>query len=156
MKNWTLSFGLLILGVMACFQVQAQDNEDKNMKYKAIQGLGYLHTQTTMIIDHWDTHMLNHKPMDEHEKEFQDHMRKELEHDEEWAEYMMVEDNLMNHFSLKDNVKSALNANLSFYHEVIHLLNDPDGFSEKLEDLKTRLGEADKNIYEVIYPALCK
>ena len=85
--------------------MQAQED-----KYRAIQGFGYLHTQVTMLIVHWKTHPLNHKAVDKHEAALQNHIINELEHDEEWVEFMMVESSL-SHFrstSIKTSKKSSM------------------------------------------------
>ncbi len=132
--------------------VQAQED-----KYRAIQGFGYLHTQVTMLIVHWKTHPLNHKAVDKHEAALQNHIINELEHDEEWVEFMMVEGSL-SHFSdhIDQDVQKTINENLQFYHKVLTHLRQPDDINKHLSKWKESLKKAEEKLYKIIYPALCK
>jgi hypothetical protein len=132
--------------------VQAQED-----KYRAIQGFGYLHTQVTMLIVHWKTHPLNHKAVDKHEADLQNHIINELEHDEEWVEFMMVEGSL-SHFSdhIDQDVQKTINENLQFYHKVLTHLRQPDDINKHLSEWKESLKKAEEKLYKIIYPALCK
>lgn len=147
-------FALVCTFILCVTTVSVQAQEDK---YRAIQGFGYLHTQVTMLIVHWKTHPLNHKAVDKHEAALQNHIINELEHDEEWVEFMMVESSL-SHFSehIDQNVQKIINENLKFYHEVLTHLREPDSISSKLQDWNKKLKKAEDNLFKVIYPALCK
>ena len=149
MKNIFIAFLFLIF-----LSTQSFAQKDK---YKMIQGLGYLHTQVTMLIVHWEKHPLNHKPVDDHEAMLQEHIITEMEHDEEWAEYMMVENNL-SHFEhvLDDKIKKSINQALEFYHYVISHLRKPEEVKIQYDDWKKKLAETETLLFEVIYPALCK
>lgn len=147
---------LTILSLVLLFIFSNNINAQED-KYRAIQGFGYLHTQVTMLIVHWKTHPLNHKPVDKHEAELQDHIINELEHDEEWVEFMMVEGSL-SHFSdhIDESVQKIINENLQFYHSVLTHLRKPEDISSKIEDWQKKLKEAEKKLFNTIYPALCK
>ncbi|MCB9230283.1 MAG: hypothetical protein H6581_01350 [Bacteroidia bacterium] len=138
-------------------QVFSQGEDAVVKKYLAIQGLGYLHTQVALLIKNWEIHPLNHAALDEHEHEFQKHLLEELEHDEEWAEYMMVEENLV--FSeegliLDVDVQDALDDNLEFYHRVIKSLRTPDTFN--IEQFEGELELASERLYNVVFPAIIR
>jgi hypothetical protein len=150
---------LLLLPLMLVFTnpLQAQEPEVPN-KYKVVQGLGYLHTQVTLILDNWTMHPLNTTPLDEFEEEWQKHLLEEIEHDEEWAEFMLVEDNLLDEFGadIGPEVEGAVETNLEFYREVIKLLHEPDRMSEELESLRDQQKEAEGRLYETIFPGMIK
>lgn len=144
---------LLILPFVFIFLVSFAQEK----RYKAVQGLGYLHTQVSLLINNWDVHPLNHAAIDEHEEIFQKHLVEELEHDEEWAEYMMVEENLVfaeGGIILDLDVQEALDDNLEFYHMVIKALRSPDTFD--LDEYEVELELADERLYELIFPALIR
>ena len=153
MKNRSLLLSLLTAFLLLVFvpRVQAQDEMDK---YKVVQGIGYLHTQVTLIIEGWDVHPLNHKPVDEMEAAFQNHMIQEYEHDEEWAQFLLVDDIVLDHFGefLDADEEDALNYNLDFYNRVIKALENPEVFPE--EEFKEDLEMANEYLYDMIYPAL--
>ncbi|MCH2021197.1 MAG: hypothetical protein MK207_01855 [Saprospiraceae bacterium] len=151
MKKITIVLFVLLF-FMNNISLKAQED-----KYKVIQGIGYLHTQVTMLIVHWKKHPLNHKALDAHEAKLQEHIISELEHDEEWIEYMMVEANLSQFSENFDKkTKFIIKKNLKFYHTVISSLNNPKEFSENLPDWLTQLKDSEINLYNYIYPALCK
>ncbi len=127
-------------------------------KYQGIQGLGYLHTQVTILIDNWETHPLSESGLDAFEEEYKQHFVEEIEHDEEWVEFMLVEDNLLFQFDshIDAKVEEAIEENLDFYHKVIQTIRDSETMSASLEELKGLLQEADSNLYDIIYPAICK
>lgn len=142
---------LLALGLSTSLQAQKK-------KYQAIQGLGYLHTQITILIDNWATHPLNEGSVDEFTREFRDHFVEEIQHDEEWVEFMLVEDNLLFGFEehISAEVEEALESNIEFYDKVIEMIQTPEEMSLNLEALQNELEDADARLYDVIYPALCK
>ncbi len=144
----------LLLIFISTYQITLAQSE----KYKGIQGIGYLHTQTTLLLNNWDIHPLNHKPMDEHEAEFQMHLREEIQHDEEWVEYVLVEENLLHQFRdhITDQVTDAIDANISFYLEVLKALKDPELMDKNRDTWQKELVDANIRLYDVIYPALCK
>lgn len=146
---------LITLVLFFCLRSEAFAQE---AKYKAIQGIGYLHTQVTLLVKNWEFHPLAQVPLDDFEEEWREHMLEELEHDEEWAEYMMVEDNVYFHFDdiLDTETEDALNANLEFYRQVITSLRDPDQVEKQLPSWREELSNANDRLYEQIYPALCK
>jgi len=129
MKHITF-LALAYLFLFTNSSMQAQED-----KYKAIQGFGYLHTEVAMLISHWEKHPLNHKAADEHEKMLKEHIIVELEHDEEWVEYMMVEGSL-SHFEdlLDDESKKVISTNLKFYHKVLTHLRNPEEIDSKIKD----------------------
>jgi hypothetical protein len=151
MKKITLIL-LILLFVININSLQAQED-----KYKVIQGIGYLHTQVTMLLVHWEKHPLNHKALDAHEAELQDHIITELEHDEEWVEFMMVEGSL-SHFSehIDEKTKIIINNNLKFYHHVLTNLRNPDDINSKIDEWNKKLKVAENDLYHTIFPALCK
>ena len=153
MKRYTLITSLLVVFILSSFQ-SAQAQEDK---YKIIQGLGYLHTQVTLLIDHWKYHPLNDIPMDDISEEYYDHFLEEFEHDEEWVEFMMVEENLMKHFGedITEEVATAIEDNLVFYEDIYEKVKKPGVMSKELEGLKEKMKEADHKFYHTILPALC-
>ncbi len=144
---------LFILFFSLAFTLQAQKK-----KYQAIQGLGYLHTQITILIDNWEVHPLNEISLDAFQKEYRSHFVEEIQHDEEWVEFMLVEDNLLFGFEehISADVEEALESNIEFYDRVIEMLRSPDEVTLNLEALENELEDADARLYEVIYPALCK
>lgn len=132
--------------------------QDKIEKYRGIQGLGYLHTQVTLLIENWGTHPLNHKPMDEHEKEWQEHLQQEIEHDEELVELLFVEEGLVYQLDemLDPDTEADLEANLEFYREIIHAVSEPEKFTDNLQGWKEELEVAERRLYEDIFPAIIK
>ncbi len=147
---------LLLLSILClCFgsQVSAQKS-----KYQGIQGLGYLHTQVTILIENWETHPLSEIGLDVFEEEYKQHFIEEIEHDEEWVEFMLVEDNLLFQFDshIDAKVEEAIENNLGFYHKVIQMIREPDSMEASLDVLKGDLQQADSNLYDIIYPAICK
>lgn len=147
----TLTLSFLFFGL--CFQVHAQQK-----RYKAIQGMGYLHTQVTILIDNWTTHPLSSIDLDEFQKEYREHFLDEIQHDEEWVEFMLVEDNVLFQFDnhIDAVTEEAIEENIRFYDRVIELIKSPDEMEANLEALRNELQEADYRLYDVIYPALCK
>lgn len=145
----TLTF--LVLGLS--FQVQAQKK-----KYQAIQGLGYLHTQVTILIDNWELHPLSDIDLDEFQKEYREHFLEEIQHDEEWVEFMLVEDNLLFQFDehIDAVTEEAIEENIAFYDKVIELIQQPESMEASLEELRNELQEVDARLYDVIYPSLCR
>ena len=127
-------------------------------KYQGIQGLGYLHTQVTILIDNWETHPLSETSLDAFEEEYKNHFLEEIEHDEEWVEFMLVEENLIYQFDdhIDVKVEEAIEDNLRFYHRVVQMIQDPETMEASLEELKADLQGADSNLYDIIYPAICK
>ena len=132
--------------------VQAQKD-----KYKVIQGFGYLHTQVSMLLNHWEKHPLNHKATEEQEAKLQEHIIAELEHDEEWVEFMMVEESL-SHFegNLDASIKKIIHENLQFYHAVLTHLRKPEEIDEKLKEWREQFKIIQNNLYNQIFPVLCK
>lgn len=143
----------LLFGTVAT--TSAQGHEDK---YKVVQGLGYLHTQVTLLLDNWEIHPLNDIPLDDVAEEYYDHFLEEFEHDEEWVEFMMVEDNLLEGFGeeLDASIEDAIDENLIFYDEVYKIVRKPGVLSKELKEYKIRLKEAENRLYQTIYPALIK
>ncbi|MEM0997338.1 MAG: hypothetical protein AAGN35_09680 [Bacteroidota bacterium] len=127
-------------------------------KYKVVQGLGYLHTQVKLLLDNWSIHPLNTTPLDDFEEEWQKHLREEIEHDEEWAEFMLVEENLLDSFGegLNPEVEGAVEENLKFYRDVIKMLRTPEQMGDEIDPLKESLAEAEDRLYQVIFPAMIK
>lgn len=150
MKKYLLGLGLLLLlnGLLA-----AQDS-----KYKSIQGIGYLHTQTALILNNWKTHPLNHEPMSKQEAVIQGHFLEEFAHDEEWVDIVLVESNVFEEFKdhMNEKVEDAIRDNLEFYKDVLEALKYPDKITENREAWLEDLVQANIRLYDVIYPALCK
>ena len=149
------SIVLCFLFLVFYSQINAQSQSQTN-RYKVIQGFGYLHTQVDFIISHWADHPLNHKPVDEHEAKLQEHIINEIEFDEEWVEFMMVEDNIATISKNTDQmVVDALHENLRFYHMVLTHLRNPEEVDQKIKKWEVELKKASINLYDVIYRALC-
>lgn len=144
---------LFLLTCICFFSIQTKAQE---AKYKAIQGIGYLHTQITLLLNNWEFHPLSQVPLDEFEEEFEQHFIEELEHDEQWVEYMMVEENFLLNFSedVDEDTEDAIEENLEFYRSVITAIKK-GSIKERLADLRTQLRLMDENLYEEIFPALC-
>lgn len=153
MKN-TLIRCALLAGMLLMFLPGISQKE----RYQAIQGLGYLHTQVTILLENWEMHPLNEFDLDEFEKDYKRHFVEEITHDEEWVEFMLVEDNLLFQFEehIDADVEDALRDNLEFYRKVINLLRNSEEMDIQLTDLRNELQGADSRLYEQIYPALCK
>lgn len=147
----------ILLLTALCFCFASQGFAQKS-KYQGIQGLGYLHTQVTILIENWETHPLSENGLDVFEEEYKQHFLEEIEHDEEWVEFMLVEDNLLFQFDshIDAEVEEAIEHNLAFYHKVVELIKDPESMGASLDELKGDLQEADSNLYDIIYPAICK
>ncbi len=134
-----------------------QEDEAIPPRYKAVVGIGYLHTQVQLIVENWEIYPLNNIPLDEFEEEWQQHMVEELEHDEEWADYMLEDNTLFGAGEvLPDEVEEAINANLEFYHDVISLLRTPGELTKKIKLVREEMADASERLYEVILPALVK
>lgn len=146
---------LLLTALCFCFIAPASAQKSK---YQGIQGLGYLHTQVTILVDNWETHPLSESGLDAFEEEYKQHFVEEIAHDEEWVEFMLVEDNLLFQFDshIDASVEEAIEENLEFYHRVIKMIQDPDSMDASLEELKGELQGADSKLYDIIYPAICK
>lgn len=146
----TLVFGAISLGF-----VQAQENETR---YLGIQGIGYLHTQTALILNNWEHHPLNHEPMGEQEAMIQKHFLEEFEHDEEWVDIVLVESNLFDEFNehLDDDAVDAIKDNLAFYRLVLEALKTPEKITKNQAAWQKDLIKANIRLYDIIYPALCK
>ena len=146
-----LNFILFFLVISV--SVVAQDS-----RYKGIQGIGYLHTQTALILNNWDKHPLNHRPMDKHEEILQKHFIEEFEHDEEWVDIVLVESNLFEEFEnhIDEKVEDAIKENLEFYLKVLKSLRNPEEVTKNHKLWSKELIEANIRLYDVIYPALCK
>lgn len=144
-----LFFALLFSGNL---NAQVED------KYKVIQGLSYLHTQVSLILTNWEVHPLNKIPLDGIEEEFQNHFVEEMEHDEEWVEFILVEDNLLDRFGegLSPEVGGAIEENLEFYGEIFKMLRNPDEVTLQIEDMIDALKVAEERLYETIFPAIIK
>ena len=142
-----------LFGMTATTSAQGQED-----KYKVIQGLGYLHTQVTLLLNNWEVHPLNDIPLEEVAEEYYDHFLEEFEHDEEWVEFMMVEDNLLEGFGedLDMSIEDAIDENLIFYDEVYKIVKKPGLLTKQLADYKKKLKEADQRLYGKIYPALIR
>lgn len=155
MKKYALLFvSLLFITVMFSGQAHAQ-NEDK---YKVIQGISYLHTQVSLILTNWDVHPLNKIPLDGIEEEFQNHFVEEMEHDEEWVEFILVEDNLLDRFGegLTPEVGGAIEDNLEFYAQIFKMLRNPDQVTLQIDDMIDGLKAAEDRLYQTIFPAIIK
>lgn len=154
MKSPFLKFSLLALLFLG-FSLSAQAQK---LKYQAIQGLGYLHTQVTILIENWNTHPLNEMGLDAFQSEYRDHFLEEIKHDEEWVEFMLVEDNVLFQFDehLDAATEEAIEENIAFYDKVIGLIQSRDEMDANMDALVNELEEADARLYDVIYPALCK
>lgn len=150
MKKFLLGFTLFLGWAISG---QAQDD-----KYKSIQGIGYLHTQTALILNNWKTHPLNHEPMSKQEAVIQSHFLEEFEHDEEWVDIVLVESNVFEQFKdhMNEKVEDAIRDNLEFYKDVLEALKYPDKISDNREAWLEDLVQANIRLYDVIYPALCK
>lgn len=149
-------FLLALLFIGLAWSTQAQNNDEK---YKAIQGIGYLHTQTSLLLTNWDIHPLNHKPMDEQEAVFQEHLIEEIEHDEEWAEYVLVEDNLFDgplKENISDEVRYAIETNIAFYLKILKAIRDPELMKKNRKLWQKEMVDANKRLYDEIFPALVK
>lgn len=136
--------------------VVAVSGQAQNKRYKVIQGLSYLHTQVSLIINNWEVHPLSTIELDKFSEEYKKHFIEEIEHDEEWVEFMLVDENW--NAALGDNnskdVEKALNQNLLFYRLVYELIQKPETVTKKLPTLMKRLEKADNRLYQIIFPAL--
>jgi hypothetical protein len=155
MKKFAFIFApllFLMLSFSNTAQAQSQD------KYKVIQGLSYLHTQVSLILTNWDVHPLNKIPLDGIEAEFQNHFVEEMAHDEEWVEFILVEDNLLDRFGegLSPEVGGAIEENLEFYDKIFQMLRDADEVSLQIEDMLDALKAAEERLYLTIFPAIIK
>lgn len=154
MKTLAARF-LLIVTLCFAFSTQLQAQKER---FQGIQGLGYLHTQVTILITNWETHPLSEMGLDAFEEEYKQHFLDEIKHDEEWVEFMLVEDNLLFQFDSKieADVETAIEENLRFYSRVIDMVQDQDTMEASLLELRNELKGADSKLYDVIYPAICK
>ncbi len=151
MRTFTF-LALAYLFLLNSNPVQAQED-----KYKVIQGFGYLHTQVSMLLSHWEKHPLNHEATEKQEAALQEHIIAELEHDEEWVEFMMVEESL-SHFEdkLDDPIKKIIHENLQFYHLVLTHLRKPKEVDAKLNEWREQFKNIQNNLYNQIFPVLCR
>lgn len=96
--------------------------------------------------------------MDDVAEEYYDHFLEEFEHDEEWVEYMMVEDNLLDGFGeeVDPSIEDAIEENLVFYDEIYKIVHKPGLLSKQKKEYDAKLKEADDRLYDVIFPALIK
>ncbi|MGB0524176.1 MAG: hypothetical protein ACPGJS_14505 [Flammeovirgaceae bacterium] len=140
----------------AFFLVMAIAAQAQEKKFKVVQGLSYLHTQVELIIDNWEVHPLSTVDLDKFAAEYKKHFIEEIEHDEEWVEFMLVDENWDSVFgdSISKDVEQALNKNLVFYSEVYELIKTPETFTKKLKVLMKRREKADHRLYHIIFPAL--
>ena len=153
-KSKTMKKRVTVLPILFAFCFVCLNLNAQNEKFKVIQGLGYLHTQVSIIVNGWEIHPLNIVPMDDFEEEFEKHFLEELEHDEEWVESLMVEDGIMNALEgiIDDEAEEAIFANLAFYESVIKGLRDPEKVN--VSSWRAQLLEANSRLYEVIFPDL--
>lgn len=152
MRSNLFKTGIITLFFFALvFTSQAQEK-----KYKVVQGLSYLHTQVSLLIDNWEVHPLSGIELDKFSAEYKKHFIDEIEHDEEWVEFMLVDENWNSVLgdSTDKELTKALNKNLVFYHEVYQLMKEPKEFGKKLNNLMRKKEKADDRLYHIIFPAL--
>lgn len=147
-----LQFGLLTC-VLLSLTLSAEAQEKK---YKVVQGLSYLHTQVSLLLDNWEVHPLSTIDLDKFSAEYKKHFIEEIEHDEKWVEFMLVDENWNSVLgdSVSKEVIKALNKNLVFYDDVFQLIKKPKEFTKKLRVLMRQKEQADDRLYHVIFPAL--